>query len=387
MNRKDFTILREQDVAYLDQAASSLTPDRVLADMEGYYCQYRSNVHRGVYTWSEKASFAYENARKIVANFIGAKSDELIFTQGTTGGINLVAQIYLKNRLKEGQVILLTPIEHHANLVPWQRIAKECGARVEYIKLHSDFSIDWEWLEKCLDNVALIAISHSSNVLGIKYDIQRISKYGIDVLVDGAQMVAHESVDVKDLGCAFYVFSAHKMYGPTGIGALYIDEQYHELLTPHFTGGGMVEEVTLEDATFQKGPIRFEPGTPNIASAIGFASAVKYIQNIGFDPIGFYENELMQYMLKNLQPLGLKTFGPLETTVYSFQYPKVHPHDVATILGESDVMVRAGHHCCMPLMQYLGVNALTRVSIGIHSQKSDIDHLVDALIRVKEVML
>lgn len=387
MNRKDFTILRAQDVAYLDQAASSLTPDQVLADMQKYYCEYRSNVHRGVYAWSEKASFAYENAREVVAGFIGAKPHELIFTQGTTGGINLVTQIYLKNRIKAGQVVLLTPLEHHSNMVPWQRIAKECGAYIEYIKLDSDFCIDWEDLEKRLDNVALIAITHSSNVLGVKYDIQRISKYGIDVLVDGAQMVAHEPVDVKDLGCAFYAFSAHKMYGPTGIGALYIDEKYHDFLSPHFTGGGMVEEVTLKGASLQKGPIQFEPGTPNIASAIGFASAVKYIQNIGFNSIQLHENELMAYMMNRLKPLGLKTFGPLDTTVYSFEYPDIHPHDVATILGENNVMVRAGHHCCMPLMTYLGVNALTRVSIGVYSQKTDIDNLVNALLQVKEVML
>lgn len=385
--RKDFTILRSNDVAYFDQAAASLTPDQVLRDIQDYYCNYRSNVHRGIYEWSEKASKAYEDAREEIARFIGADKDEIIFTQGTTSAINLAIQIYFKYVLKEGQVILLSPLEHHANLVPWQRIAKECGAKVEYLKLDENFEIDWKDLESRLDQVSVIAVTHSSNVLGVKYDIGKIASYGVTVLVDGAQFVPHEKLDVKESGVGFYAFSAQKMYGPTGMGILYVNKQYHDQLKPHYTGGGMVQWVSYEEASFQSGPIQFEPGTPNVAGAIGFGSAIRYINKLGYENIQKHEREIMKYLLKRVEDLGLKTYGPFNTTILSFSYPGVHPHDVATLLAERGVMVRAGHHCCMPLMGYLGVNALTRISIGCHNTKEDVDKLVHALEGVKEVML
>jgi cysteine desulfurase/selenocysteine lyase len=379
--------LKNDDVAYLDHAATSLTPDSVIQDIQDYYYNYRSNVHRGVYSWSERATQAYELSRKNIAEFIGADEQELVFTSGATASINMVVMAHLRHYIKENDVILLSPIEHHANLIPWQILAKSAGAKISYIKLNEDFSIDWDDFESKLDKAVLIAITQCSNVLGVKFDIEKIASYGVDVLVDGTQMLSHEKVDVKKLGCAFYAFSAHKMYGPTGIGGLYIDKKLHDKLKPCFTGGGMVEMVSYEGASFQEMPALLEAGTPNIGGAIGFASATRYIDSIGYSEIMAHEKSIMNYLLSSLEAFGLNTFSPMNNTVYSFEYPKVHAHDVATLLGEKNVMVRAGHHCCMPLMRQLGVNALSRVSIGYYNHQGDIDRLILALERVKKVML
>lgn len=385
MSKQDFTIFKDQDLVYLDHAASSLTPDSVLLSMDEYYYQYRSNVHRGVYQWSEKASEAYDTARKTIASFINAKPSEMVFTQGATQGINIVAYTYLKPILKKGDVILLSPLEHHANMIPWQRIAKECGARIEYIPLCENFSIDWEKLEKRLDHVVFMAVTHMSNVLGVQFDIQRLAAYGIDLLVDGAQMISHTKVDVSVLGCGFYVFSGHKMYGPTGIGGLYVNEQYHDKIEPLFTGGGMVQTVSYASATFQKMPVLLEPGTPNIAGAIGCASAAHYLSE-RYDHIQKQDKQLSPLLDKMLRDSGMITYG-VKGPIGAFQYPKVHSHDVATLLAEEGVMVRAGHHCCMPLMLTLGVDALVRASLGIHNDESDIMRFEQALKKVSEVML
>ncbi|MCP8352414.1 aminotransferase class V-fold PLP-dependent enzyme [Candidatus Synchoanobacter obligatus] len=384
----DFQILREQDVSYLDHAASSLTPDCVLDAVTGYYQKYRSNVNRGVYRWSADATIAYENARLQVASFIGADASEVVFTSGATEAINLAAYSIVKHMLTPGQVILLSRFEHHANLIPWQRLAKGKNCQIAYIPINDDFEVDWEGFKKQLATlpVALIAITHASNVLGLKHDIRKFSSFGVPVLVDGTQMVSHESVDVKALGCGFYVWSAHKMYGPTGIGALYVDTRYHHLMQPHYTGGGIVDEVTYDHATFQQGLVALEPGTPNIAGAIGFGRACQYINQIGFDHIMAHEQRLWQYFLEQVKPLGLQSYGPSQHMVYSFGYPGVHAHDVATILSDNHVMVRAGHHCCMPLMSYLDVHALTRVSLGIYNQERDVERFVSGIKTIKQVM-
>lgn len=386
--RDDFHILRDPSQVYLDHAASSLTPDCVTESIVHYYQQYRSNVHRGLYQWSAKATEAYEQARQQIAHFVGAEAQEVVLTQGATASINLVAQSYLKHQLSPNQVILITPLEHHANMIPWQRLAKEHQCRLEYIPLRDDFTIDFEALSTIVasESVAMIALTHASNVIGISYDIQAVSKLGVPVLVDGTQMVSHEPVDVKSLGCAFYAWSAHKMYGPTGIGALYIAPDFHQDIHPHFTGGGIVDSVSYQTATFQLGIQVLEPGTPNIGGAIGFAQACEYILSIGFEAIMAHEQSVRHYLLQQTNHMKLQTFGPHEHMVYSFNYPNVHAHDVAEILAGEQVMIRAGHHCCMPLMQRLGVNALARVSIGIYNQKSDVDQLVNALTKVSEVM-
>lgn len=389
MNRAtDFAILREQDVVYFDHAASSLTPDCVVDAMHQYYYQYRANVSRGVYSWSEKATLAYQDARETVANFIGAQASEIAFTSGATESINLVANAYLLAHIKPGQTILISPLEHHANMIPWQRLAKEKGCKLIYIKLTKTLTIDWASLAQSIEenDCALIAITHASNVVGIKNDIQRIAKFNIPLLVDGTQMVSHEPVDVKQLGCAFYVFSAHKMYGPTGVGVLYINKAYHHKIMPHHTGGGIVDIVSYQSASFQKGIQVLEPGTPNIAGVVGFASACEYIKNIGFEAIMLHEMQLMKKLLPLMEEHGLKTFSPHQHVLTSFEVEGVHPHDVATILADQQIMVRAGHHCCMPLMEKLGVNALTRVSLGIYSKEEDIDRFIDGIKKVKEVM-
>jgi len=386
--RQDFKILRDQDVAYLDHAASSLTPDAVLESMQDYYHGYRANVSRGVYAWSEKATLTYQDAREEVAHFVGAKACELVLTSGATEGINIIAQAYLASNIKPGQVILISPLEHHANMIPWQRLAKQADARLEYLKLHDDFTINWEALALQIEqlDIVLIAITHASNVMGIKNDIKRISQFGIPLLVDGTQMVSHEPVDVKQLGCAFYVWSAHKMYGPTGVGALYIHSDFHHKINPHHTGGGIVNIVDYQSATFQEGIHMLEPGTPNIAGVIGFASACQYIQSIGFDKIMAHEGRVMQTLLEGAQDIGIKTYSPFEHVVFSFHLEGVHPHDIATILADQHIMVRAGHHCCMPLMRYLGVSALTRLSLGVYSTHEDISRFLLGMKKVEEVM-
>ncbi|MEC7030332.1 MAG: cysteine desulfurase [Pseudomonadota bacterium] len=386
--RQDFTILQDPLQTYLDHAASSLTPDCVVDAMVAYYQEYRSNVHRGLYSWSSQATQSYERARQIVAGFVGADSQEVVFTSGTTAGINLVAEAYLKHQIKPNQHILITPLEHHANMIPWQRLAKAHQCTLSYIPLNDDFSIDFESLSDMVaqHDIALIAMTHASNVIGVSYDIKQVSQLGIPVLVDGTQMVSHEPVDVTDLGCAFYAWSAHKMYGPTGIGALYINSKYHQKIQPHFTGGGIVENVSYDTATFQPGIHKLEPGTPNISGAIGFAKACDYMTSIGFEKIMAHEQQVWNDLIDKLKPFNLQTFGPQQHYVYSFTFPSVHAHDVSEILASDQVMIRAGHHCCMPLMKRLGVGALARVSLGLYNQSSDIDHLVNALTKVSKVM-
>lgn len=386
--RSDFSILSDPHAIYLDHAASSLTPDSVLNTMEEYYHQYRSNVHRGVYPWSAKATIAYEDARDKVAGFIGANASEIAFTQGATASLNLAVQCYFEHKIKSSQTILISPLEHHSNMIPWQQVALKKGAKLQYIPMTLEWEIDWGALDVLInhEDVAVIAMTHASNVFGLTYDIKRLCRYGIAVCVDGTQMVSHEAVDVKDLGCAFYAFSAHKMYGPTGIGALYVHTDYHADLKPCFTGGGMVDVVTYHEASFQKGVSALEAGTPNIASAIGFAKACDYIHMIGYAQIKQIETDTFQYFLRQVESLGLRTYAPSKHPVYSFTYPRVHSHDVATILGDQGVMVRAGHHCCMPLLEKLGVSALTRASFGVYNSPTDVDCFVKAIQKVDEVM-
>lgn len=385
--RKDFPVL-SSDQAYFDHAASSLTPDPVIAVMNQYYQQYRSNVHRGVYEWSARATIAYEDARSTVAAFVNAPETSLVFTSGATASINLVAEAYASNRLKPGQAIIISPLEHHSNMIPWQQVAKRCQCKLRYLELNPDYSVDFDKFDQILqeEDVALIAITHASNVLGIKNDIKKISAYGIPVMVDGTQMVSHEPVDVSDLGCAFYAFSAHKMYGPTGIGALYIAPKYWVHMQACYTGGGMVQKVTYQTATFQGGPQLFEAGTPNIAAAIGFAEACRYIQGIGFSEIKQHEALIMSGVFKVLGECDIQWIGPQSGALSSFVYPGVHAHDVATVLADKGVMVRAGHHCCMPLMSALGVAALTRVSIGVHNTVDDVCRLKVAMEEIARVM-
>ena len=379
------------DLHYLDSGATSLKPQIVLDKMMGYYSQYSANIHRGLYPISERATREYENVREKVAKFIGARQNsEIIFTSGTTASINMVALSWGENNLKEGDEIVTTVAEHHSNFVPWQELAKKR-------KLVFQIS-DLSCLEKITKNTKLLAINHVSNVLGTINDIKEIIKKArkinpnICVVVDGAQAVAHMSVDVTDLDCDFYAFSGHKMYGPTGVGVLYTKKNRQIEMVPINFGGGMIKEVNLTKSTWAEAPEKFEAGTPPIAEVIGLGAAIDFINDIGMKNIYQYEKELTQYLIDELQKikwisvLGLSNFTKLGErigviSIYSREKNMGTSHDVADILGgKYNVAVRAGHHCAMPLHTKFDIETGTaRISLGIYNDKKDIEQLIIGL--------
>ena len=398
--RFDFPILQrrvnDNPLAYLDNAATTQKPRQVIEALVRFYEQHNANVHRGVHTLSEEASQLYEDSREKVAAFIRAPSARsIVFTRGTTEAINLVAHSWLRPRLQPGDQILVSRMEHHSNLVPWQMIARQRGARIRYIPLTPEGTLDPDVLERSMNpRTRMLAFCHISNVLGTRNPLVDIIKtahgHQIPVLVDAAQSVAHCPVDVAAYDCDFLAFSSHKMYGPTGIGVLYGKPHYLEEMEPLTSGGGMIRQVGDEQSTWADFPAKFEAGTPPLAEAVGLAAAIDYLHTIGMDRIELHERELMAYALALLQQTpDVTIYPPLDcnqkTAVLSFNIGDAHPHDVAQILDFEGVAVRAGHHCAQPLMRALGVQATIRLSFSLYNLSSEIDQLAQGLRKVREI--
>lgn len=394
--RQLFPILDQQvngkPLVYLDSAATSQKPLPVIEAIDNYYRQYNSNVHRGVHTLGTKATDAYEGARDKVRRFIGAAStEEIIFTRGTTTAINLVAASYGRAHVREGDEIVITYMEHHSNIIPWQQVAKQTGATLKYIPLQPDGTIRLEDVEQTVTtNTKIVAVMHVSNVLGTINPVKEIAriahKHGAVVVVDGAQSTPHMKVNVQDIDCDFYAFSGHKMCGPTGIGVLYGKKRLLEQMEPVEFGGEMIDFVGLYESTWKELPWKFEGGTPIIAGAIGLGAAIDFLEQVGLDHIAEHEHRLAQYALEQLATIeGLTIYGPKERAgLVTFNIEDVHPHDVATVLDAEGIAVRAGHHCAQPLMKWLNVTATARASFYLYNTEEEIDALVSALKKTKE---
>jgi cysteine desulfurase/selenocysteine lyase len=395
--REQFPILHQEinghPLVYLDNAATSQKPLAVINAIKHYYEFENSNVHRGVHTLGSRATDAYEGAREKVAKFINARrTQEIIFTRGTTTALNLVASSYGRSVCKEGDEIVITPMEHHSNLIPWQQVAKETGATLKYIPLQPDGNIDLADVEKTITNkTKIVAIAYVSNVMGVIHPVKQIAEIahrnGAVIVVDGAQSTPHMKVDVQDLDCDFYALSGHKMCGPTGIGALYGKKALLESMEPVEFGGEMIDDVGLYESNWKELPWKFEGGTPIIAGAVGLGAAIDFLEQIGMDEIAHHESVLAAYATERMAEIeGLTIYGPAKrhVGVVTFNLGDVHPHDVATVLDASGVAIRAGHHCCQPLMRWLQVSSTARASFYLYNNEQDVDRLVSALIQTKE---
>ncbi|QKG83597.1 cysteine desulfurase [Kroppenstedtia pulmonis] len=399
MNRyaKDFPILNQEingnPLVYLDSSATSQKPQSVIEAMEQYYREYNSNVHRGVHTLGSKATDAYEGAREKVRRFIHAASTkEILFLRGTTAALNLVASSYARTRLNKGDEILLSPSEHHSNLIPWQQAAKATGATIKYFELEPDGTLDLEKAKEVIsERTKLVSIAQVSNVLGTVFPIKELAalvhQQGGILVVDGAQSAPHMKVDVQDLDCDFFAFSAHKMMGPTGIGVLYGKEALLEEMEPVEFGGEMIDHVDLYESTWKELPWKFEGGTPIIAGAVGLGAAIDYLEQVGMDQVEEHDRQLAAYAQEKLEAMeGITLYGPRHNRMglVTFNLDGVHPHDVATVLDAEGIAVRAGHHCCQPLMRWLNASATARASFYLYNDESDIDRLVEGLQKTKE---
>ncbi len=397
--KKDFPILKREVngklIVYLDSGATSQKPESVLRAEREYYEKHNANVHRGAHTLGDEATQMYQESREKVAKFIGGRSEEIIFVRNTTEAINLVAYAWGLDNLHAGDVIVTTVMEHHANMVPWQEVARRTGARVEVVGLTEDGQVDMDdYAKKLKLKPKMVAVVHVSNALGTINAVAEMTKMahkvGAVVLVDGAQSVPHMKVEMSKLGCDFYAFSGHKMLGPMGIGVLWGRRAILERMSPFLTGGGMIGEVTTTSSTWAEVPEKFEAGTPNVAGAVGLASAIEYLEKLGLDSVREHDQSIVEYTLselckvRNLAILGTKN-AELRSGSVSFEYQGVHAHDVATVLDTEGVAVRSGHHCTMPLHNRLGVAASIRASFNVYTTKEDIDALVRALAKVKEV--
>lgn len=396
--RADFPILKREvngkPLVYLDNAATTQKPLIVIETLRNYYLEDNSNIHRGVHYLSQKATEGYEKGRKKIASFIGAaEPEEIIFVRGTTEGINLVAHSLVKEMIKPGEEILITGMEHHSNIVPWQIVCEQTGAKLSVVPINDKGEIIFEEYEKMLtSNVKFVSIVHISNSLGtvnpIHTMIEMANDKGIPVLIDGAQTVSHMKIDVKDLDCDFFVFSGHKMFGPTGIGVLYGKRKYLEMMTPYQGGGDMIKSVTFEKTIYNDIPYKFEAGTPNIAGVTALGSAVDYINGVGLDRIYQHEQELLQYATESLLNIdGLRIIGTAEnkSAVISFMLEGIHPHDIGTIIDHEGVAIRTGHHCTQPVMQRFGIPATARASFAVYNTKEEVDVLIRGLDKVKKV--
>ena len=400
--RKDFPILdrRVRDnkpLVYLDNASTTQKPKQVIDTITNYYNNYNANIHRSVYSIAEEATEAYEKTRDKVAKFINApKREEIIFVRGTTEGINLVAYAWGRKNIKEGDIIVTTEYEHHSNIVPWQLLVKEKGAKLEYIGVDDDGELILDQLDKHLatGKVKLVTFSLMSNVLGTISDYEKIiskcKQAGVKILVDAAQAVPHMRVDLEKLGCDFFAFSGHKMLGPTGVGVLWVRKEVLETMDPFHGGGDMIREVHKYETTWNDLPYKFEAGTPNIADVIGFGAALDYLSNLGMENVRNHEIELTKYALeKMLQIKGIVIYGTKDISkrggVISFNFHDVHPHDVATIVDREGIAIRSGHHCAQVLMERLDVAATNRASFYIYNTKDDVDKLIQSLAKVSEL--
>ncbi|WP_448584996.1 cysteine desulfurase [Thermaurantiacus sp.] len=379
------------DWAYLDAAATAQKPRAVIEAITRAYAEDYATVHRGVYQRSARMTEAYEAAREAAARFIGARADEVVFVRGATEGINLVAQAWGQDNIGPGDRILLSVLEHHSNIVPWRLLADRTGAAIDVAPLTDDGRIDETALIAALrPETKLVAIAHVSNVLGAIADVARIAAaaraVGARLLVDGCQAAPRLALDVASLGCDFYVFSGHKLYGPTGIGVLWARAGILEAMPPWQGGGGMIEEVRFDRVTFTSVPARFEAGTPHIVGAIGLHAAIDWVRSVGIEAIEAHEAALTEIARAELEAAGARVFGPPRSAgILSFAVGEVHPHDVATILDEAGVAIRAGHHCAQPLMRHLGVPATARASVCAHTTEADIARLVEGVKRVRRI--
>ncbi|MDP2624624.1 MAG: SufS family cysteine desulfurase [Candidatus Peregrinibacteria bacterium] len=394
--RNQFLIFKQYpELVYLDSASTTQRPHEVLRAVEDYYLKMNANVHRGLYDLSERATTAYEAVREKAVDFLNAPSTEqIVFTKGTTEALNMVAQGWGGKFLKKGDEVVLTLLEHHSNIVPWQIVAEKTGAVIRFVPIKENGELDYDEMEKLInDRTKIVSVTGLSNTLGTMVDLKRVVALGhgvgAKVCVDAAQYAAHFKIDVQDLDVDFLAFSSHKIYGPTGAGVLYAKREILEQMDPWLGGGDMIKTVTTEGSTWNDLPWKFEAGTPNIAQVIGMGAAIDVIQSIGFDWIEQHDHDLHEYAVKVLEELPYVTIlGPkdsnLQRGAISFLVKEVHPHDVSAILGSEQVCVRAGHHCTMPLMKALDVISTTRVSFGVYNTMDDVDRLVSALSVVAE---
>ena len=400
--RKDFPILERKvgdnkSLIYLDNASTTQKPKQVIDSIINYYNNYNANIHRAVYSLAQEATDAYEKTRDKIVKFLNIpKREEVIFVRGTTEAINLVAYAWGRKNIEKNDIIVTTEYEHHSNIVPWQLLASEKGARLEYIGIDDDGELILDQLDKYLatGKVKLVTFSLMSNVLGTISDIDTImskcKKAGVKTLIDGAQAVPHMKVDIQKLGCDFFAFSAHKMLGPTGIGVLWVRKDILENMNPFHGGGDMIREVHKYETTWNDLPYKFEAGTPNIADVIGFGAAIDYLSSIGMDKVREHEIELTKYALEKLSKVkGIKIYGTKDISkrggVISFNFADIHPHDVAQIVDEDGIAVRSGHHCAQVLMERLDVAATSRASFYIYNNKEDVDALVNSLEKVARI--
>ncbi len=396
--REDFPILRQKirgkPLVYLDNAATAQKPRPVLDAIQRYYTTDNANIHRGVHLLSERATQEYENARAKVRDFLGAANErEIIFVRGATEGINLVAQTYGRKHLREGDEVLITTMEHHSNIVPWQMVCDEKGAVLRVAPINDDGEILLDEFEKLLTpRTRVVSVVHVSNTLGTVNPVKRIAEMaharGAVVLVDGAQSVMHGPVDVRDLDCDFYVFSGHKLYGPTGIGVLYGRESLLDATPPYQGGGDMISSVSFEKTTYNSLPYKFEAGTPNIVGGVGLGAAIDYVQALDWEAVAAHEQDLLTYATAALAEIpGLRLIGTAreKAAVVSFTLAGAHPHDVGTILDQEGIAIRTGHHCTQPLMARFGVPATARASFAFYNTREEIDALVLGIHKVREV--
>ena len=396
--RADFPILQQEvhgkPLVYLDSAATSQKPRGVIDAIARYYLDDNANVHRGVHLLSERATRAYEAAREKVQRFVNAAhAQEIVFVRGTTEAINLIAQTYGRTRVRAGDEIVITVMEHHSNIVPWQMLCEEKGAMLRVAPMDDDGTLRVDELERLIGpRTKLVALGHVSNALGTIHPVHRIIEMAhrkkVPVLLDGAQAVPHLAIDVQSLGCDFYAFSGHKLFGPTGIGVLYGRSELLEEVPPWQGGGDMISSVSFEKTTYNKLPYKFEAGTPDIAGAVGLGAAIDYVSDLGLDAIAAYEHDLLSYATDALRKVpGLRLIGTAEekASVLSFLLGEVHPHDIGTVLDREGIAIRTGHHCAQPLMRRLGIAATARASLAFYNRREDVDALVAGLHKVREV--
>ena len=392
--RNDFPIFKKKingkELVYLDNASTTQKPYSVIDSITDFYTNYNSNIHRAVYQLAEEATELYEQSREKIANFINVRPEEIVFTRNTTESINLIAHSWARSNLKKDDSVVITELEHHSNIVPWQILCQEIGTRLEYVGIDENGFLDLEHMKKLISSkkVKLVSLSHMSNVLGTIVPIEGIIKvaheHGIPVIVDGAQSVPHMPVNVKNMDCDFLVFSAHKMLGPTGVGVLYAKKEFLEKMRPFMGGGDMIKEVFKFHTNYNDVPYKFEAGTPNIADVVGFGAAIDYLEKIGMENIRRHEISLTDYALESILALKYVTvYGPRDPKyrggVISFNIADIHPHDLATIMNDHGIAIRSGHHCAQVLMQRLDVPATSRASFYIYNTKEEIDKFINAI--------
>ncbi len=396
--RSDFPVLsvqvNDRPLVYLDSAASNQMPVRVIDRINHYHRHEHANVHRGIHTLSAEATQRFEEARDKVRQFINARQrEEIVWTSGTTDAINLVAQTFGRMNFRQGDEIILTEMEHHANIVSWQLVAEQTGAKIRVIPMDDHGVLRFDHFEQLIgSHTRLLAMTHISNVLGtinpVKEYIALAHKHGIPVLIDGAQSAPHMKIDVQDMDCDFFVFSGHKMYGPTGIGVLYGKRELLDRMPPYRGGGEMIDRVTFEKTTYNETPFKFEAGTPHIIGVIGLGEAVDYIQEMGIEAMQAHEHELLQFATERLLEInGLRIIGtaPEKSSIISFMIEDIHPHDIGTLLDQQGIAIRTGHHCAQPLMDRLGIPATARASFSAYNTRGEIEKLVEGLKAVKHI--